>query len=297
MAKKVDARHGWKDIVLPADMEGAQLREMCQRVEHRRRVFEEWGFEGKLSMSKGVTALFSGPSGSGKTMAAGDGHRASARRVQGDRSFRGGQQVYRRDGKESGPDLRRGGKCQCAILFFDEADALFGKRSEVKDSHDRYANIEISYLLQKMEEYSGVAILATNLRQNLDDAFIRRLDLQFALPFPRRGVAHSDMGWDLAGECAARCGRGLRSAGAAIQAQRRKYSKYRAGRGLPGGGGGTACFDAASAARDAARISEVWETDAAWGNAAGWGEGRHHGSPAWITTGQSEPRPSGSTSR
>ena len=93
------------------------------------------------------------------------------------------QQVHRRDREEPRPDLRRGRDAN-AILFFDEADALFGKRSEVKDAHDRYANIEVGYLLQKMEEYEGIAILATNLRQNMDEAFIRRLHFVVDFPFP-----------------------------------------------------------------------------------------------------------------
>ena len=97
-----------------------------------------------------------------------------------------------------------------AILFFDEADALFGKRSEVRDSHDRYANIEIAYLLQKMEEYEGIAILATNLRQNLDEAFVRRLAFTVHFPFPGRGGPAAHLGRHLAGRDAA--GRGRRSA-------------------------------------------------------------------------------------
>jgi SpoVK/Ycf46/Vps4 family AAA+-type ATPase len=172
----------WDDIVLPEDSL-AQLREICQRVAHRHRVLGEWGFDRKLSLGKGVNALFAGPSGTGKTMAA----EIIANAL--------GLDLYRIDLAgvvskyigETEKNLDRvfsAAQHANAILFFDEADALFGKRSEVRDSHDRYANIEISYLLQKMEEYDGIAILAPNLRQNLDDAFMRRLAFTVHFPFP-----------------------------------------------------------------------------------------------------------------
>ena len=103
------------------------------------------------------------------------------------------EQVHRGDREEPRPDLRRRRGRRTPILFFDEADALFGKRSEVRDSHDRYANIEISYLLQKMEEYEGVAILATNLRQNLDEAFARRLSMRRRVPVSRRRRPRADL--------------------------------------------------------------------------------------------------------
>ena len=95
----------------------------------------------------------------------------------------GREQIHRRDGEESRQSLQQA-ETSNAILFFDEADALFGGRSEVKDAHDRYANIEIAYLLQKMEEYSGIAILATNLKANMDEAFVRRLRFIIDFPFP-----------------------------------------------------------------------------------------------------------------
>ena len=99
----------------------------------------------------------------------------------------GRQQVHRRDREEPRPRSSRPPERSNAVLFFDEADALFGKRSEVRDSHDRYANIEIAYLLQQMEQYDGVAILATNLRQNIDEAFVRRLAFAVEFPFPDEG--------------------------------------------------------------------------------------------------------------
>ncbi len=182
LAHKIEPKYIWEDIVLPEDSL-AQLREICQRVAHRHRVLGEWGFDRKLSLGKGTNALFAGPSGTGKTMAA----EIIANAL--------GLDLYRIDLAgvvskyigETEKNLDRvfsAAENANAILFFDEADALFGKRSEVRDSHDRYANIEISYLLQKMEEYDGIAILATNLRQNLDDAFMRRLAFTVYFPFP-----------------------------------------------------------------------------------------------------------------
>ena len=182
LAHKIEPKYTWGDIVLPEDSL-AQLREICQRVAHRHRVLGEWGFDRKLSLGKGTNALFAGPSGTGKTMAA----EIIANAL--------GLDLYRIDLAgvvskyigETEKNLDRVFSAAAnanAILFFDEADALFGKRSEVRDSHDRYANIEISYLLQKMEEYDGIAILATNLRQNLDDAFMRRLAFTVHFPFP-----------------------------------------------------------------------------------------------------------------
>jgi SpoVK/Ycf46/Vps4 family AAA+-type ATPase len=146
-------------------------------------VLSDWGFGAKLSLGKGVNALFAGPSGPGKTMAT----EIIASEL--------GLDLYKIDlsgvvSKYIGETERNldrvfsAAEDANAILFFDEADALFGKRSEVRDSHDRYANIEISYLLQKMEEYEGLAILATNLKANLDEAFTRRLAFTIHFPFP-----------------------------------------------------------------------------------------------------------------
>ena len=170
LARKIDARYTWQDIVLPPDAV-AQLREICQRVVYRRRVLDEWGFDRKLSLGKGVSALFTGPSGTGKTMAA----EILATELALDLYKIDLSSVVSKWIGETEKNLDRiftAAENANAILFFDEADALFGKRSEVRDSHDRYANVEISYLLQKMEEYEGIAILATNLRANLDEAFV-----------------------------------------------------------------------------------------------------------------------------
>jgi AAA+ superfamily predicted ATPase len=182
VADKVHARATWDDIVLPADA-AAQLRDLCSRVEQHERVFVDWGFGAKLARGRGTAALFSGGSGTGKTMAA----EVIANQL--------GLDLYRIDLArvvnkyigETEKNLDRvfaAAESANAILFFDEADALFGKRSEVKDAHDRYANIEVSYLLQKMEEYEGVAILASNLADHLDAAFTRRLAFHIYFPFP-----------------------------------------------------------------------------------------------------------------
>jgi ATP-dependent 26S proteasome regulatory subunit len=182
LSVKVIPRYDWADIVLPDD-QLALLRELVDTVLLRPRVLDEWGVGRKLVASRGVTALFSGPPGTGKTMAA----EVIAGRL--------GLDLYKIDLSsivskyigETEKNLERiftEAASSNAILFFDEADALFGKRSEVRDSHDRYANIEISYLLQRMETYDGVTILATNLRANLDEAFARRLNFAVDFPFP-----------------------------------------------------------------------------------------------------------------
>ncbi len=182
LAHKISASYTWDDLVLPPD-QVAQLREIAAQVRHRRTVLERWGFDRHLAMGKGVNVLFAGPSGTGKTMAA----EIIAAEL--------GLELYKIDLSsmvskyigETEKNLDRvfsAAREANAILFFDEADAIFGKRSEVKDAHDRYANIEVGYLLQKMEEYDGVVILATNLLNNLDDAFVRRLHMTIDFPFP-----------------------------------------------------------------------------------------------------------------
>jgi AAA+ superfamily predicted ATPase len=182
LARKIVPRYRWSDIVLPEDR-FAQLRELCNHVKYRDRVYGDWGFGRKLALGKGLMVLFAGPSGTGKTMAADV--------VAGEL----GLELYRIDlssvvSKYIGETEKNLGRIfdeaetSNAILFFDEADALFGKRSEVKDAHDRYANIEVGYLLQRMEAHEGIAILATNLRKNMDEAFVRRLHFTLELPFP-----------------------------------------------------------------------------------------------------------------
>jgi AAA+ superfamily predicted ATPase len=188
LARKIVPRHGWDDIVLPDDRM-AQLREICNHVKYREQVYGDWGFGRKLALGKGLAVLFAGPSGTGKTMAAG----IIAAEL--------GLDLYKIDLStviskyigETEKNLSRifeEAETSNAILFFDEADALFGKRSEVRDSHDRYANVEVGYMLQRMEEYEGVAILATNLRKNMDDAFVRRLHFTVEFPFPGQEDRH-----------------------------------------------------------------------------------------------------------
>lgn len=182
LARRIAPKYTWPDIVLPED-QIEQLHEMCQQARHRHIVYGEWGFARKLSLGKGLNTLFSGPPGTGKTMAA----EVIANELQLDLYQIDLSQVVSKYIGETEKNLFRifeEAQSSNAILFFDEADALFGKRSEVKDAHDRYANIEIGYLLQKMEEYEGVAILATNLRQNLDEAFVRRMQFIVEFPFP-----------------------------------------------------------------------------------------------------------------
>lgn len=182
LARKIEPKYSMDDIVLPADQQ-RQLQEICNQAKYRHIVYGQWGFEGKLSVGKGLNVLFSGPPGTGKTMAA----EIMAHELQLDLYKIDLSQVVSKYIGETEKNLNRiftAAESANAILFFDEADALFGKRSEVKDSHDRYANLEIAYLLQKMEEYEGISILTSNLRQNLDDAFTRRIRFIVEFPFP-----------------------------------------------------------------------------------------------------------------
>ncbi len=182
LARKIEPRYTWDDIILPAD-QLTLLREIVATVRGRATVMEAWGVGQKLAASKGVTTLFDGPPGTGKTMAA----EVIANDLNLDLYKIDLSTVVSKYIGETEKNLERifsEAQSSNAILFFDEADALFGKRSEVKDAHDRYANIETSYLLQRMEAYDGVTILATNLRANLDEAFTRRLQFAVDIPFP-----------------------------------------------------------------------------------------------------------------
>ncbi|HEY8794125.1 MAG TPA: ATP-binding protein [Gemmatimonadaceae bacterium] len=182
LATRVPCVHAWHEIVLPDDAI-AQLGEIRQRVASKRTVMDSWGFERRMTRGRGANALFSGPSGTGKTMAA----EILARELGLDLFRIELASVVSKYIGETEKNLDRifaAAEQANGILLFDEADALFGKRSEVRDSHDRYANLEISYLLQKMEQFDGMAILATNLRANLDEAFIRRLAFTIHFPFP-----------------------------------------------------------------------------------------------------------------
>jgi hypothetical protein len=182
LAQRIEPAAGWKDLVLPG-VQQQILKEIGVHVRQRSKVYDSWGFAGKGSRGLGISALFAGDSGTGKTMAA----EVLASDLGLDLYRIDLSQVVSKYIGETEKNLRKvfdaaeGGG---AILLFDEADALFGKRSEVKDSHDRYANIEISYLLQRMEAYRGLAILTTNMKSALDRAFLRRIRFVVQFPFP-----------------------------------------------------------------------------------------------------------------
>ncbi|KIF77607.1 ATPase, partial [Streptomyces sp. 150FB] len=188
LARRIEPAVTWDDLVLPADTH-AQLRELTARARFRDQVLGAWGMRPGGGRGRGVSALFAGDSGTGKTM--------SAEVIAADL----GLDLYTVDLAtvidkyvgETEKNLERifsEAAGVNGVLLFDEADAIFGKRSEVKDAHDRYANVESAYLLQRMESFDGLAILATNLRANLDDAFTRRLDLVVDFPIPDARERH-----------------------------------------------------------------------------------------------------------
>lgn len=182
LSLKIEPRYDWRDIILPED-KIKHLKEICNQIKHHYQVFGEWGFDRKISHGKGLSALFSGPPGTGKTMAA----EIIAHELQLDLykiDLSGVVSKYIGETEKNLSKIFKEAEASNAILFFDEADALFGKRTEVSDAHDRYANIETSYLLQKMEEYQGIVILATNLQKNMDEAFTRRIRFIVEFPFP-----------------------------------------------------------------------------------------------------------------
>jgi AAA+ superfamily predicted ATPase len=180
LAQKIEPRFTWDDIILP-DEQLQQLHEIANQVSHAHRVYGDWGFRGRSKGVYGVTGLFAGDSGTGKTMSADViAHELGLDLYRIDLSSVVSKYIGETE-KNLGAIFDEAAQSN-AILFFDEADSLFGKRSEVKDSHDRYANIETGYLLQRMETYNGVAILATNRLQDLDKAFIRRLDMVITFP-------------------------------------------------------------------------------------------------------------------
>lgn len=181
-AVQVRVRYNFRDLILPPERK-QQLEEACAQVKNRYQIYETWGFSKKNVYGTGISIVFSGPPGTGKTMA--------AQVLAGEL----GLELYKIDlaavvskyigetEKNLNQIFEEGRKVQ-AILFFDEADVLFSKRTEVRDSHDKYSNMEAAFLLQKMEEYTGVTILATNYLQNIDEAFKRRLTYIIDFPFP-----------------------------------------------------------------------------------------------------------------
>jgi SpoVK/Ycf46/Vps4 family AAA+-type ATPase len=182
LALKTKPHYTWKDLVLPKDTL-EHLKEVSGFVKYKGKVHFDWGFENKLSLGKGLNVLFSGPPGTGKTMAAEVlANEAKLDLYKIDLSIVVSK--YIGETEKNLKTIFEEAQTSNCILFFDEADALFGKRSEVKDAHDRYANIETGYLLQKMEEYEGIVILATNLSKNIDSAFLRRMRYVIEFPFP-----------------------------------------------------------------------------------------------------------------
>jgi adenylate kinase family enzyme len=182
LASQLPPGYRWDDLVVP-DRQRDLLRSISAYLRHRDRVLSEWGYERTLARTQGLKVLFAGESGTGKTMAA----QVLAAELGLDLFRVDLATVVSKYIGETEKNLERiftAADGSNAILFFDEADALFGKRSEVSDSHDRYANIEVAYLLQRMEAYPGAAILATNFKRNIDDAFVRRLDFVIDFPFP-----------------------------------------------------------------------------------------------------------------
>jgi len=191
LARRIEPKANWDDLVLPE----AQMRVLHQVAVHLRQratVHEKWGFAEKYARGLGLSALFSGASGTGKTMAAEVlAHTLGLDVFQIDLAGLVSKYIG-----ETEKNLKRvfdAAEDSGAILLFDEADALFGKRTEIKDSHDRYANLEVSYLLQRMEAYRGLAILTTNMRQAIDAAFLRRL--RFVVEFPFPDAAHRARIW------------------------------------------------------------------------------------------------------
>jgi hypothetical protein len=191
LARKVELLFSWNDLVLPGRVL-RQLKEVANSVRLRHVVHASWGFESKVGRNAGSSVLFSGASGTGKTMAAS----VLARELNLDLYKIDLSSVVSKYVGETEKNLNRifdEAEYSSAVLFFDEADALFGKRTEVKDAHDRYANIEVAFLLQRMEQFSGLAILATNISRNIDPAFARRM--QHVLEFPFPDVAYRERIW------------------------------------------------------------------------------------------------------
>ncbi|TGD76169.1 ATP-binding protein [Mangrovimicrobium sediminis] len=191
LAERVQRNFDFADLVLPGAIV-QRVHEMVQAIRARRRVFDEWGLQHKSGGASGLVALFSGASGTGKTMSA-----SVIANAIGLDLFRvelsGIVSKYIGETEKNLDRIFAAARRANCILFFDEADALFGKRSEVKDAHDRYANIEVAYLLQKIENHDGIVILTTNLAKSIDSAFTRRM--QFIVEFPRPDTALREQLW------------------------------------------------------------------------------------------------------
>lgn len=179
---KLESSYRISDVVLPGELY-EQISEIIYHSRFKRQVYDTWGFGKKVAYGRGISVLFSGPSGTGKTMMAsalGNELKLDVYKID----LSSVVSKYIGETEKNLSRIFREAATSNAVLFFDEADAIFGKRTEVKNSHDRYANIEVSYLLQKMEEYEGITILASNFRQNIDEAFLRRMQFVMEFPFP-----------------------------------------------------------------------------------------------------------------
>ncbi|MFZ4506492.1 MAG: ATP-binding protein [Fimbriimonas sp.] len=191
LAERIETNAVWEDLVLPTE-EANALADLLRHARHARTVYGEWGFAARHNRGLGIAALFSGPSGTGKTLAA----EVVANALSMDLYRIDLSRVVSKYIGETEKNLRKifdAAESGGVVLLFDEADALFGKRSDVKDSHDRYANIEVSYLLQRMEQFRGLAILTTNLKSAFDTAFLRRL--RFVVTFPIPDAEHREQIW------------------------------------------------------------------------------------------------------
>ncbi|MDO4260621.1 MAG: ATP-binding protein [Eubacteriales bacterium] len=181
-ALRVHSPYRWEDLILPESQKGL-LMDACHQVEYQNQIYRDWGFQRKVAYGRGVSMIFYGPPGTGKTM----GAQVMANQLNLELykvNMAGVMSRYVGDSEKKLDQIFEQGKRSQSILFFDEADVLFGKRSETKDAQDKYANASTAYLLQKVEEYEGILILATNFLQNFDNAFRRRFKFIIEFPFP-----------------------------------------------------------------------------------------------------------------
>ena len=255
LARRVDPEVGWDDLVLPPSVLVA-LKEVALRARHREQVLGDWRMRPGGGRGHGVAALFAGDSGTGKTMSA----EVIAHELGLDLYVVDLATVVDKYVGETEKNLERifaAADGVNAVLLFDEADAVFGRRSEVRDAHDRYANIESAYLLQRMETFDGLAILATNLRANIDEAFTRRLDVLVDFPLPDASPSPRAVGPQPRPPGRARVGREPHVLRRRVRARRRGDPLRRRHRRLPRGRGGWRGDDAAPGDSGAAGVPQA----------------------------------------